>query len=276
MNSIKILNSSTDLAKAIRLDVLEMVSQASASHIGSCYSMVDILAVLYSRVLNIDTGDATYSDRDRFILSKGHAAAAVYACLANIGLISRSDLMTYGVDGSQYMTHVSHKINGVEFSSGALGHGLPFAVGKAIAAKRMGLNWRVFVILSDGEMDEGSNWEALMFSAHHKLDNLVAIIDYNKLQSLTTIAETLGLEPLRDKVEAFGWNVLEVDGHNHDELAEKFSEIDSVKGKPSLMIAHTTKGKGVSFMENKVAWHYKSPKNEEYQMAKIELGSKDA
>lgn len=268
--------SSTGLAKAIRLDVLDMVSSANASHIGSCYSMADILAVLYSKVLSLDHHNADYELRDRFILSKGHAAAAVYSCLANVGLIDKGDLLTYGVNGSQYMTHVSHKINGVEFSSGSLGHGLPFAVGKAIAAKKMGLTWRVFVILSDGEMDEGSNWEALMFSAHHKLDNLVAIVDYNKLQSLTTIAETLGLEPLRDKIEAFGWNVVEVDGHDHDALIKQFAQIDSVCDKPSLVIAHTVKGKGVSFMENKVAWHYRSPQNDDYQLAKNELESADA
>ena len=154
MNSTMRISSSTNLATAIRLDVLEMVSQANASHIGSCYSMVDILAVLYSRILNVDTADPNYAARDRFILSKGHAAAAVYACLANIGLISKDDLKSYGIDGSQYMTHVSHKIPGVEFSSGALGHGLPFVVGKALAAKKMDADWRVFVILSD-ERDEG-------------------------------------------------------------------------------------------------------------------------
>ena len=212
-----------------------------------------------------------HPDRDRFILSKGHAAAAIYATLANIGVISHVDLETYGIDGSAFMTHISHKIAGVEFSSGSLGHGLPFGVGKALAAKRRGRAWRVFVLLSDGEMDEGTNWEALMFAAHHRLDNLVAVIDYNKLQSLTSISQTLGLEPLVDKLIAFGWSVREVDGHDHSLLAEHLGSTPWTVGRPSLLLAHTTKGKGVSFMENKVEWHYRSPNAEQLSMALAEL-----
>jgi transketolase len=217
--------------------------------------------------------EPTWSGRDRFILSKGHAAAAVYATLASIGVIPHEDLETYGVDGSPYMTHVSHKITGVEFSSGSLGHGLPFGVGKALAAKKCGHEWRTFVLLSDGEMDEGSNWEALMFAAHHKLDNLVAIIDYNKLQSLTTIENTLGLEPLADKLTAFGWCVREIDGHNHDSLRQCLSKTPWQINKPSLLLAHTIKGKGVSFMEGMVEWHYRSPNDEQLLTALDELRS---
>jgi transketolase len=259
------------LARDIRLDILEMVHRARASHVGACFSIVDVLAVLYGQVMRLRPQEPDWEGRDRFILSKGHAAAAIYATLARIGMLSQEDLKTYGSDGSPYMTHVSHKIPGVEFSSGSLGHGLPFGTGKALAAKRQGSTWRVFVILSDGEMDEGSNWEALMFAAHHKLDNLIAIIDYNKLQSLATIADTIALEPLADKLSAFGWDVREVDGHNCVMLEESLREAPWSPGRPSVLIMHTTKGKGVSFMENRIEWHYKSPSDEQLAAARAEL-----
>lgn len=243
----------------MRLDVLHMVHRANASHVGSCFSIADILAVLYGSVLRVRPEDPGWADRDRFILSKGHAAAAVYAVLAETGFFSRDELDCYGKNGSLLMTHVSHRICGVEFSTGSLGHGLPFAVGKALAARRAGAAWRSFVLLSDGEMDAGSNWEALMFAAHHRLDNLVAVIDYNKLQSLTSIAETLALEPLADKLRAFGWNVREVDGHEHSDIVDAFRAVPWSPGQPSVVLAHTVKGKGVSFMEGRVEWHYRSP-----------------
>jgi transketolase len=271
-SQIDFVRDARTLARAIRADMLRMVHRARASHVGSCFSIADILAVLYGQVMKVWPESPEHPERDRFILSKGHAAAAVYATLANVGVIPRIDLETYGADGSPYMTHVSHKITGVEFSSGSLGHGLPFGVGKALAAKKRGQSWRVFVILSDGEMDEGSNWEALMFAAHHRLDNLVAIIDYNKLQSLTTISQTLGLEPLADKLIAFGWNVQEVDGHNHAQLIQHLTKTPWLDGQPSLLLAHTIKGKGVSFMENKVEWHYRSPSAEQLGAALAELG----
>lgn len=260
-----------ELARDIRADVARMVHRARASHIGSCYSIADILAVLYGRVMRFRADDPLWPDRDRYILSKGHAAGAVYAALAHVGILPKGELDTYGEDGSIYMTHVSHKVCGVEFSGGSLGHGLPFGVGKALAGKFGKRAWRVFVQLSDGEMDEGSNWEALMFAAHHKLDNLIAIIDYNKLQSLATIEHTLGLEPLVDKLTAFGWSVKEVDGHDHVALDGKLSSVPWTDGKPSLLIAHTIKGKGVSFMENQVKWHYKSPDDSELAQALAEL-----
>ncbi len=270
------VDSTVVFARDIRLDILEMVHRARASHVGACFSIVDALAVLYGRVMRLDLQDPAWEGRDRFILSKGHAAAAVYATLARIGVISREDLHTYGADGSLYMTHVSHKIRGVEFSSGSLGHGLPFGVGKALAAKRQSRTWRVFVMLSDGEMDEGSNWEALMFAAHHRLDNLVAIIDYNKLQSLATVAETLALEPLADKLRAFGWAVREVDGHDHAGLETSLREVPWEPTRPSVLITHTTKGKGVSFMENRVEWHYKSPNENQLAAARAELLNRHA
>ncbi len=264
------------LARAVRVEVLRMVHLARASHVGSCFSVADVMAVLYGRVMRVRCAEPDWPGRDRFILSKGHAAAAVYATLATIGTIPRADLETYGADGSAYMTHVSHKIAGVEFSSGSLGHGLPFGVGKALAAKRRGQAWRVFVLLSDGEMDEGTNWEALMFAAHHRLDNLVAVIDYNKLQSLTSISHTLGLEPLVDKLVAFGWSVREVDGHDHALLANCLGSTPWTASRPSLLLAHTTKGKGVGFMENKVEWHYRSPSDEQLNAALAELESSRA
>lgn len=253
-----------------------MVHRAKASHVGSCFSVVDIISVLYGEVMRLDPSNPAAPGRDRFILSKGHAAAAVYATLANVGVIPRDDLDTYGADLSPFMTHASHKISGIEFSSGSLGHGLPFGVGKALAGKRSSQDWRVFVLLSDGEMDEGSNWEALMFASHHRLDNLVAIVDYNKLQSLTSISQTLGLEPLVAKLESFGWAVREVDGHDHAAVRSHLASAPWQPGKPSLLLANTVKGKGVSFMENKVEWHYRSPDNALLAQALEEIGHPDA
>lgn len=266
------MTDSVTIARAIRRDALQMVHDASASHIGSALSIVDILAVLYADLLRIDPATPEATNRDRFLLSKGHACVAVYTALANVGMILHESLKTYGHDHSLLMNHISHKVSGVEFSTGSLGHGLPFGVGKALAAKRKGEDWRTFVLMSDGELDEGSNWEAMMFAAHHGLDNLIAIIDYNKLQSLTTVAQTLGLEPLAAKFNAFGWSVREVDGHDHDALARELGNVPWTPGNPSILIAHTTKGKGVSFMENKVEWHYRSPNSEELAQALAELG----
>ena len=267
-------NDSRNLARNIRINALRMVHRAHASHIASALSIVDILAVLYGQVMNISPTLIHSEARDRFILSKGHACVALYSTLAEVNIIAKSELETYGQDFSWLMNHVSHKVPGVEFSTGALGHGLPFGVGKSLAAKASNEAWRVFVLLSDGEMDEGSNWEALMFAAHHRLNNLTAILDYNKLQSLDTIANTLELEPLRAKLESFGWLVREVDGHDYDDLhdALTFNAID----KPLFIIAHTLKGKGVSFMESKVEWHYKNPNNEQLALALAELGEKYA
>lgn len=259
------------LAKNIRRLSLQMVARSKASHIASALSISDIVAVLYSDVLRINSTQPEMPGRDRFILSKGHACVAVYAALAEKGFFPVSKLESYGQDNSDLMNHISHKVPGVEFSTGALGHGLPFGVGKALAAKRLHTDWRVFVLLSDGEMDEGSNWEALMFAAHHRLDNIVAIIDYNKLQSLATVEKTLGLEPLAAKLQAFGWSVREVDGHDHDQLNQALGSIPWESGKPSILIAHTIKGKGVSFMENKVEWHYRSPGLEQLEQALAEL-----
>lgn len=265
------MNDSRTLAKNIRVQALQMVHQARASHIGSALSICDIVAVLYGQIMHVDPKQPKLNKRDRFILSKGHACVAVYAALAETGFFPREDLLQYGQDHSVLMNHISHKVAGVEFSTGSLGHGLPFGVGKAMAAKRSQQQWRTFVLLSDGELGEGSNWEAMMFAAHHQLDNLIAIIDYNKLQSLTTVDKTLRIEPLADKARAFGWAVQEVDGHDHAALASLFAQLPFETAKPSIVIAHTTKGKGVSFMENSVDWHYKSPSADQLAQALGEL-----
>lgn len=263
--------NTVSLASKIRLESLRMVHRAKASHIGSALSIADIVAVLYGGMLNVDPANPKYDQRDRFILSKGHATVAVYAALAARGFFPEEELLRYGQDHSDLMSHVSHKVPGVEFSTGSLGHGLPFGTGKALAAKRRGQSWRTFVLMSDGEWGEGSNWEACLFAGHHNLDNLVAIIDYNKLQSLTTVAQTLALEPLTDKFSAFNWSVREVDGHDHQALMETLSSVPWQTGRPSMLIAHTTKGKGVHFMENKVEWHYRNPNDEQLAMALAQL-----
>lgn len=269
------LESASAFVHAIRCTALGMVHAAKASHIGGVLSIADILGVLYSEVLRVRPAEPQWPERDRFILSKGHCCAGVYAALALRGFFSSEELKSYAQDGSRLMSHISHKVPGVEFSTGSLGHGLPFGVGKALAAKRRNEDWRTFVLMSDGEQDEGSNWEAYMFAAHHKLDNLIAIIDYNKLQSLTTVDQTLRIEPLADKLTAFGWAVREVDGHDHDALFAALSSLPWSPGKPSVLIAHTVKGKGVSFMENRVEWHYRSPNDEQLAAALAELGSEE-
>lgn len=262
-----------ELAGRIRFHSVVMTSRGGSSHVGSALSISDILAVLYGRVLNVDPADPGMPTRDRFILSKGHAGAAVYAALAETGFFAVEKLCTHYQDGSDLSGHVSHKgIPGIELSTGSLGHGLPVGVGMAQAARLRGASHRVFVLLSDGECDEGSNWEAIMFAAHHRLDNLVAVIDYNKIQSLAPVAETLALEPFTDKWESFGWHVENVDGHCHDELAESLASVPRQVGKPTCVIAHTVKGHGVSFMENSVLWHYRTARGAELAAALKELG----
>lgn len=258
-------------AREVRVRAVEMVARAKASHLGGALSMTDILAHLYSEVMNTDPAHPNDPKRDRFILSKGHCCSALYAALAIKGFFPEERLLEYGVNGSGLMAHASHSVPGVELSTGSLGHGLPVGCGKALAAKRKQEPWRVFVMLSDGEMDEGSNWEAVLFAAHHRLDNLVAIIDFNKIQSLGNVQDVMGLEPLDAKFRAFGWEVKTVDGHDHDQLRNAFSILPLVTGKPSLILAHTRKGAGVSFMENELLWHYKSPDSSQVSQALKEL-----
>ena len=212
------INCSVLLSNYIKAYTLNMVSKAKASHVGGGLSISDILAVLYNNILYFDSQKPLLESRDRFILSKGHCCAALYATLALKNFFTMRDLNSFAQFGSNFMSHASHKVKGVEFSTGSLGHGLPYAVGKAVAAKSRNKKWEVFVLLSDGELNEGSNWEATLFASHHKLDNLTMIVDYNKLQSLTTIEKTLRLEPLKKKFDSFGCCTFEIDGHNHYQL----------------------------------------------------------
>ncbi|MDR3118498.1 MAG: transketolase [Mediterranea sp.] len=265
------MGNSKLLAKEVRKKSLQMVHQANASHIGGALSMTDILAVLYTSVLKYNSKDPGWDERDRFILSKGHACVSLYSILALCGFFPVEELDEYGKNGSRLLTHTTHYIPGVEISAGSLGHGLPIACGIAIAAKRKKAGYRTYVLAGDGEMDEGSNWEALLLAAHLKLDNLCLIIDYNKIQSLGNTNDVLNLEPLKTKLEAFNWNVLQIDGHNHRDISEAFAQARQAKGKPTAIIADTVKGKGVSFMENKLVWHYKSPDEEQLNNAMKEI-----
>jgi transketolase len=259
------------LAFRIRIKTLAMVSRARSSHIGSNFSIADLLAALYGEVLRVDPTQPQWSDRDRFILSKGHACAAHYAVLADRGFFSEAWLDTFYLDGSMLAGHTTHwGVPGVEVSTGSLGHGLPIGTGMALAAKLDRREHRTFVLLSDGECDEGSTWEAALFAAHHHLDRLLAIVDYNKIQSLGRVRDVLNLEPLADKWRSFGWEAVHVDGHDLEAITVALRDRPS-DGRPRCVIADTIKGKGVSFMEDELLWHYRSPKDEEYEAALREL-----
>lgn len=262
--------NSKNLAKKIRIETLMMTHYGKSSHIGSILSIADIIAVLFGEILNINKKSFKKNNRNRFILSKGHAGAAVYSALSNLGFFSKKKLFTHCQNNSTLSGHISHIGNpGIEFSTGSLGHGLSVACGFAFAAKKRKEKSKVFTLLSDGECNEGSTWEAAMFAGFHKLQNLVLIIDYNKLQSLTTTTKTLNLEPFKKKWESFGWDTKEINGNNVKELKKNL--IPSTKNKPKCIIAHTIKGKGVSFMENKVLWHYRSPNKQELDFAINEI-----
>lgn len=265
------IKNSMLFAKEVRKKSVQMVFQAKASHIGGALSMTDILAVLYSSVLKYMPNNPSWEQRDRFILSKAHSCVSFYSTLALAGFFPINRLDEYGRDGNQLLSHASDCVPGVEISAGSLGHGLPIGCGIALAAKRKQHLYRTFVLVGDGEMDEGSNWEAILFAAHYKLDNLCLIIDYNKIQSLGNTNEVLNLEPLAMKFKAFNWNVLEIDGHNHNEIMDALLQAEKIIGMPTVIIAHTIKGKGVSFMENKLLWHYRSPDEEQYHKAIKEI-----
>ena len=263
------------LATRIRVHALRMTHRAKSSHIGGSLSIADLLAVLYGRVLRVDPSRHDWPERDRFILSKGHAAAAIYAALAERGFFPMEWLDTYYLDCSRLPGHITKGVPGVEASTGSLGHGLSLGCGMALAGKREQQPYRVFVLLSDGECDEGSTWEAALFAPHHHLDNIIAIVDYNKIQSFGTVKEVLDLEPLAKKWQTFGWAVREIDGHNFEEIDETLLSVPFQPERPSCIIAHTVKGKGVSFMENQLAWHYKHPNDDELRQALTELGELD-
>jgi transketolase len=260
------------LAKTVRKDILSMISRAKAPHIGSAFSVVDILTVLYFRTLNVSPDNPRAEGRDRFILSKGHGCAALYATLANRGFIPFDTLKGFGADQGTLELHQSRNDSfGIEVSSGSLGHGLSIGNGMALAGKSDDSGYRVFVLMSDGECNEGSVWEAAMFAAHHRLDNLIAIVDYNKIQAFGKTEDIIDLEPFAYKWRSFGWSVREIDGHDIGAIVETFDCLPFEPGKPNLVLAHTIKGKGVSFMENNLLWHYRCPDEEEYELALKEL-----
>jgi transketolase len=261
-----------EASQAARRRALTMVHQAGLGHAGGDLSAADILTTLYQRVLRVDPREPRAPGRDRFVLSKGHCSGALYAALAQAGFIPRDELATYMRPLSRLGGHPDRvKVPGVEASTGPLGHGLPIAVGAALAAKLDGAAWRTFVLTGDGELQEGSNWEAAMAAAHFGLENLTAIVDRNGLQQGDATERTMGLEPLADKFRAFGWGVREVDGHDHGRLLEALAAVPFSAGRPSCLIARTHKGQGVSFMRDKAAWHHRVPSGEELAAALAEL-----
>ena len=263
--------TSEELAWRIRRHGVEMTHLSHGSHIGSVLSAADIVAVLYASQMNFNPLIPDNDSRDRFILSKGHAGAAVYAALAETGFFPVEELKTHYANGSRLSGHVSHKnVPGVEISTGSLGHGLGVGCGMALTAMRDKKNHKVYVLMGDGECNEGSVWEAALFANHFKLSNLIVIIDHNNLQSLGRCKDTLDLIDLAEKWRAFGWHVMESDGHNHDRLKYTLN-CSRVSDKPFCIVAHTIKGKGISFMEDQVLWHYRDPQGEFYKKAVQEL-----
>jgi transketolase len=260
--------TSSALAEHIRRQTIEQAKRANVGHIGSALSVADVLAVLFADVLRVPAVDDP--DRDRFILSKGHAALALYAALHGVGRLTTEQLETYCEDGSVLGAHPEHRLAGIDFSTGSLGHGLPVGAGAALAARLQSSPRRVFVLVSDAECNEGSLWEAVMFAAHHGLGNLVAIVDENGQQALGRTRDVLDLAPLGARWAAFGWEVAEVDGHDHEALAAALREYGDA---PRVVVAHTTFGKGVSYMESELKWHYWPMSDAEYAQALGELAA---
>lgn len=268
--------TSEQLAWKIRRHGIEMTHLSGGSHIGAILSVADIIAVLYTDVLRFDPKNPQWQERDRFILSKGHAGASIYAALAENGFFEVEELKTHYQNGSRLSGHVSHHLPGVDFSTGSLGHGLSAAAGMAYAAKKDGKSHRVFAVLGDGECDEGSVWEAVLFANHFRLNNLVAIVDHNHMQSLDFQENTLEIEDFSAKWRAFGWNAIEINGNDHGELKKAFQkaaeDAQREPHKPTVIIANTIKGYGVSFMQNDILWHYRFPHDGwEYDCAVNEL-----
>lgn len=263
--------TSEELAKEIRIHALELTHKTHASHIASVLSAADLISVLYKDIMNIDPADPRSPQRDRFILSKGHAGLSVYSALAELGFFGMELLDTYYQDGSPLTGHISHKnVPGVEFSTGSLGHGVAAAVGMALAGKLNHAPYRVFVVAGDGECEEGCVWESALFAAHQKLDHLMVIIDCNQLQALGNCLEQTGMDALAEKWRQFGFYVQECDGHDHVALRNTLKT--EKKDQPVCVIAHTVKGRGVSFMENELLWHYRDPQGQFYEEALRELG----
>lgn len=264
--------NSIELAKRIRIDVLHMVHNAHASHIGSAFSIADVLAVLYADILKYDVENPKWAERDRVVLSKGHAGSALYAVLGEVGFFDKEQLNEYGQNGSPFSEHISHKgIPGIELSTGSLGHGVCVATGMALAAKIDAIPCRVYAIVGDGECDEGSFWETVMFANQYNLSNFTVIIDRNNMQAMGNTDSVISTGDLAKKISEFGWNALTIDGNNHPAILSALqTKFDN--GKPVCIVANTIKGKGVSFMENQLIWHYRDPQGEFYEKALEELG----
>lgn len=262
---------SAELAFRVRKDAITMVHQHHASHIASALSAVDMLAVLYTDILHVNPRQPDWAERDRFILSKGHAGVAVYATLGELGFFPKSELAQYYTDGSVYSGHVSHKgVPGVEFSTGSLGHGVCVAAGMALAARKKQASYRVYTIIGDGECNEGSVWEMALFARQQQLGNLTVLVDHNRMQAMGKCEDIMSLEDLTAKWAAFGWNAIHVvDGNDHDQLRAALRQ--TCPNTPTCIIADTVKGKGVSFMENQLIWHYRDPQGEDFDKAIQEL-----
>jgi transketolase len=249
-----------------------MVKEAGVGHIGGSLSITDILVALYFKVLRVDSGNPEWTERDRLVVSKGHGATAIYSTLAIRGFFPREELKTFGKINSNLQVHPDKtKVPGIEASTGALGQGLSIGLGMALAARLNKKEYYTYVILGDGEIQEGQIWEAAMFAAHYDIDNLTAILDYNNVQLMGNVSEIMEVAPVADKWSAFGWKVLEIDGHNFEQIIGSLYKAKEVKGKPTIIIANTTKGKGVSFMQNTCKWHGSVPTQEEYSRAITEI-----
>ncbi len=262
------------IANRLRLRTLDMIWHAQAGHPGGSFSLAEILASLYFRILRLDPKRPTWEERDRFILSKGHAAPIYYVTLAERGYFPLATLETYDELDSVLQGHPDMHTPGVDMSSGSLGQGLSPAVGIAWGARFKGQGFRTYVLLGDGEIQEGQVWEAAMAASRYQLDNLTAIVDWNRIQLSDFIENAMHVDPLPDKWRAFGWQVVECDGHDVPSLLDGFAQLQQAKGRPGVLLAHTVKGKGVSFMENKPAWHAKAPNAQEYEQAKAELAAR--
>lgn len=273
-NELKFLK---DISKEIRCSILTMVTEAEVGHIGGSLSITDILAALYFKILRINPSNPSWEDRDRLVLSKGHAATALYSTLAFRGFFKKDKLKTFGLLNSNFKVHPDkNKVPGIEASTGALGQGLSIGLGMALAARLDNKNYHTYVILGDGETQEGQIWEAAMFASHYKLDNITAIIDHNNVQLMGNVPEIMGIAPVAEKWSAFGWRTLKIDGHDFNQIIVSLQKSRETKGKPTMIIADTIKGKGVSFMQNTCKWHGNIPTHEEYENALNEIKLSDS
>lgn len=263
----------SDEAKKLRIQIIKMIYTAQSGHPGGSLSSIDILTCLYFYQMRIKPEKPSWEDRDRFVLSKGHAAPALYAILAKLGYFSKETLLTLRQVGSILQGHPDmRKTPGIEMSTGSLGNGLSVGIGMALGAKLAGKDYHTYVLIGDGEVDEGEIWEAAMAASKYQLDNLTAICDFNRVQLDGSIEEIMPLDPLPEKWKAFNWSVMEIDGHNMEEILDALDKAKQTKEKPTMIIAHTVKGKGIPFMEGKFQWHGKAPNKEEYEIALQELG----